>query len=742
MASITTSAEIYNKIKRLINSSRFNESFLLLRNNLKAIGKPVSFLSKLSDAESNYKYMLAYISSNQDDPAKDQLIKQVKEILNTANDILLRENKLKDSSDIYSSTRRMFELRQDSFASLLGNFKSARQADLDLSRNSDPENTDSEVTFSPLQSKALSDLFNYVWTINIDSSDELEEIRTVIEDNSYPNYLKLQLISALTLGSLEYFSATSFDLFLSLYESQDSDDIKARILSGILLIALVHSERLESNLQLSSRLLLFAEEEEFNKIINDSLLTIIKTYDTKRIDDKIRNDVIPDLLKINPEIIDKMRNMASDSESFLSDTNPDWEDILEKSEIGKKIQELNDMQMEGADVMVTAFSNLKNFPFFNQINNWFIPYIPGSYEFKNNRGISGTEIEIEQLNQVMCDSDLHSFLLSMQSMAQFNRDRMMNNLENQMKQIKEAMSDSIGESQSKALRRKIKQNLQDTYRFYKFFRKKNDFKDPFESAFVSKNLKPLKNMMGLDSDSILLTAEFYFKNKYYTEAADIFEYYDSVNPGNFNIWEKIGYCYERLQNYEFATEWYLKAELVNPGSKWLEKRLAISLKNAGKLAEALPFYQKSLEHDPENYHFLMSLSQCLIDLNKYSDSVSHLYHAQYIKPDKIDPQRALAWVELLSGDFDKAVKSYLKVLNHSESDKTDYLNLAHAYLASGNFGEALKNYRFYVDKSENSDIKNLVLAFRDDSEIMKKLGIKTSDLRLIVDKIRYDMSVS
>lgn len=726
--------DIFNKIDKLIESSRYNESFLLLKAHLKLLPQLQKDLQDLKSVEETYKLMLDFMASGNDDPSRSDLMLKVREALIKANYLLLRENVSVDSPDLYSSSKRIFALRNDSFISKLDDFNKALEEDVKK------ETETGVLYFSRPQAAALQEIFNYIWTLHNASSQEYDAIAQTLDSEKYPDYLKAIIISALTLACLKYFDASEFELLLGFFDSTDNISLRAKTFSGILLISLLHPQRVAGNIKLKSRLLLASEDEDFREIANDTLINIIRTYDTKRVDDKMRNEVIPGLMKLDPDIINKMKNMASDSENFLSDGNPDWEEILENSEIGNKIQEINDMQLEGADVMVTAFSNLKNFPFFNQISNWFVPFIPHNVEIEGSDMILEPE-DTENFASMMCASDLHSFLLSLRSMPKENVDKMLSTFRMQMKELKEATGNSIGETKSQTLNRKVKHSLQDIYRFFKFFRKKNEFEDPFSLPFEVAQISPLLPLFGFKQENIRVIAEFYFKNKYYEEAAHMLELFDSLQPGNFEIWEKIGFSYDKLWRYDKAAEWYKKAQMINSENAWLNKKLAIALKNSGNNEEALGFYEKALESEPENYHLLMSLSQCLLELNRFDEARGHLYHARYLKPDKLAPERALAWTELLSGNYEKAFEIYKKIVVNPEAEKTDYLNAAHALLAQGNIRDALKFYRTFVDKSENGDIKNLVIAFRDDAKILKSLGVKTSDLRLIIDKIRYDLSM-
>lgn len=721
---------------------------MLLKSHMKPFPSLREEMRKLNALESNYKYMLDYIAEGHPDPSQNEMIEQLKDSLLRANDILYREMKLIDSPDSYSAARRLLNVRNSSFKVLYDNWRvlfdednkkeEFQTEDFEKKEEEYKEgNRNNSFIISATQAQAMDELFNYLWTGSSEENEEINLINTFFENNENPDLLKSFLISAMVLANIEYFNTSYYILLLNIYENSPSLDLKSKALTGLILIALLHPRRIKGNLQLRSRLMLLSEDEEFKKLINDTLLNIIRTYDTKRVDDKIRNEVIPGLMKIQPDIMDKMRNMSSDSEDFLSMENPAWEEMLENSDIGDKIQEINEMQMEGADVMVTTFSNLKSFPFFNKISNWFIPFNRGNYQFTEY--LKEEDGFLERLTSVMCDSDIHSFLLSLGSLPQEKRNQTFSMMSHQIKEAQAAMTNGIEEeSETKKLTKKIRHNLQDLYRFFKYYKKKEEFKDPFEHPFIETQISPLMPILGIDVDNIRVVAEFYFKNKYYNESAGLFELVESENPGDFTLWEKIGYSHDRMSRYEAASEWYMKADLINGGNEWLNKKLAVTLKNAGRYKDAIEYFEKALSNDPENYHLLMSMGQCFLEDRKPKESLQYFYHAQYLKPEKKSPKRAIAWAELLSGNLEKAKSYYEKILEEGKIDNADRLNFAHASLASGDFKKALSLYKSFVENTPDKDMTRLVIALREDAETLRQLKIKTSDLRLIVDKIRYD----
>ncbi|MCH5233100.1 MAG: tetratricopeptide repeat protein [Muribaculaceae bacterium] len=730
MANTPDSNQLHAKYKKIIESSRFNEAFTSLMKSAERFPQLNGAVSRTRSLENTYKYLLNYMADGHKDAGLPDLKKTIKDNLLSLNDLVKRESKLKDSPDLYSSTKRMELLKNTSLQSRLDEYKAILCAD---TKNS----AQGKKLFSVEQGQATANLFNYVWTMFGADSKDYADLANLFADEELPDYLKHNLISAIILGGTFYFDAEAFSILLDLAEHEEPNKIKALAILGLILISLLYPERIALNTLISSRLMVMVEQPEFKQLVNIVPGLIIRTFDTKRVDSKMRDEVIPGLMKIRPEIMEQMRNMASDSEDFLSNANPDWEEMFEKTGISDKIQEISDMQLEGADVMVTAFSSLKSFPFFYQVSNWFLPVISSHYEFAGNP-LMDNESLIEKMKIVMCDSDIYSFLLSIKGIPQERLKMTIDNLNAQMTQASEAMSSSIGETSNSVLIRDIKQSLQDLYRFFKFYKKSSDFNDPFSTPFTGEELSPLITILGIEINTVKMMAEFYFKHKYYEAAILTFRLFDQLQPGEYEVWEKIGFSYEKLKDYKNALDWYRKADFINPGSVWLDKKLAIALKNTGMPQEATQYYKKALEKEPDNFHLLMSYGQCLLDSGEYEEALQNFYHADYIKPERKEVKRAIAWTLLLSMELDKAENCYNKILAGEAADASDYLNAGHCAMASDNFKNALKYYKTFVDLSDNKEITNLLLAFKEDASTLKDLKISTSDLRLIVDKIRYD----
>ena len=353
-------------------------------------------------------------------------------------------------------------------------------------------------------------------------------------------------------------------------------------------------------------------------------------------------------------------------------------------------------------------------------------------------GLSSFE-GFKKLGLVMCDSDIYSFLLSLNTMPQAQKNMMFSRMENQMKEAEAVLKPDFADAEKFELSRRIRYAMQDLYRFFKLYRKKDEFNDPFVNALKAKALDETAEILGIKDETIKQVADFFFKHNYWDEAAEILELVDHREPGLNGLWEKIGFCRQKVGDFGKAIEWYRKAELINPGNSWLEKNLAMSLRNAGRYKESIEYFKKSLDREPDNFHLLMSFGQALLEAGFYTEALDQFYHAQYLKPEHIGVERAIAWTELLIGNLDKAESKYLKILSGSKTDRNDWLNAGHTAMAKSDFDKAVGYYIKFIDESKNKNINDLILAFKDDGVTLRQLGIMTSDLRLVVDMIRYNL---
>ena len=134
--------------------------------------------------------------------------------------------------------------------------------------------------------------------------------------------------------------------------------VSQRALIGIVFALHIHTHRLDLYPEIANRLKLLNEENSFDEDLVRIYRQLLLCQETEKIDKKMREEIIPEMLKN----VSSMRNMKfgfEESDEEKDDRNPDWENVFEHSALGDKLREMNELQMEGADVYMSTFAPLK-----------------------------------------------------------------------------------------------------------------------------------------------------------------------------------------------------------------------------------------------------------------------------------------------------------------------------------------------------------------------------------------------
>ncbi|MDE5808407.1 MAG: tetratricopeptide repeat protein, partial [Muribaculaceae bacterium] len=517
---------------------------------------------------------------------------------------------------------------------------------------------------------------------------------------------------------------------LKIYQAGVSDKLSARTLVGIILTLNRHPERSKAITEVALRLSAMQDSLIDYRRVREVIMALIRTRDTDRISTKMKEEVIPEIMKLQPDILKKMREASPDAmEGNALEYNPEWEEMLNKSGLSEKMRELSDMQSDGADLMMVAFSNLKQFSFFNVVSNWFLPF------FSSHSALSSGEKEKSIIDRLMeigrnvCDSDKYSLAIALGKMPDQQKNMMMAQLDAQFSQLSEDIKEKAMLSTAPEFDEEVTKVLRDLYRFFRLYRKKQGFKDPFEKPLAFLDIPFIGDMMS-DTEVVSIVAEFYFNRKYYGEALSLFTLLLDENPDDPALWEKAGACFQALKFFEKALDAYTKAELLKTPGKWLLQKLAFVNRKQGNYAKALEYYNRLLEKDPENLNLMLNAGFSALESGNVSEALKYYYHANYIEPDNIKIFRAIAWSEFLSGNAEKSEKYYDKILKLSP-ESSDFLNAGHLFAVKGDLKRAVSLYKKAAE-GNYTDFRNAFLA---DIEVLEKLGLQRASLLILLDYI-------
>jgi hypothetical protein len=198
------------------------------------------------------------------------------------------------------------------------------------------------------------------------------------------------------------------------------EKVMERALTGLIFSLYYYNNRILLYPEITSMITKLGKDRNFREHCRLIVLQIIRSRETENLSRKLNEEILPKVAKLKPRIEEKL-----DLDNILpgdqyGEKNPDWSDMFKDSEdIFRTMEELTKLQMEGADVYMSAFSNLKHFDFFKDFKNWFLPFYPDHEVFNeifHDEVLGpGTDELAEALYKTpfICNSDKYSLILNL-----------------------------------------------------------------------------------------------------------------------------------------------------------------------------------------------------------------------------------------------------------------------------------------------------------------------------------------
>lgn len=714
-----------NKLKERINSLIETDRFFEAINLISAHDHTGACRDVLTECATTYKYMLAYFERSVPgvaDPSRAGVVAQTREQLRRAADML--EIAVHDPTDAgsYFSARRTRAISAD------GNISDALRKVEQAFVNEELVSSTGSYNLQVRRTleEAADILFTGVWTTPHVSKMEKEELLGLLSAETTPVNFSTQclILSALLMASLMYYDYRKLELLTETFRSNDDIRIKARALTGILLILRSHTARINENPATRNMLESLADDPEIAKGVRNFVPLMLRTIDTDRVNKRVNEEIFPELMRMKPDIEKNLRRMGEKFNPMEMEENPDWEAILSKSGIADKLKELTEMQMDGADIFMSAFSQMKGFPFFRRLSNWFVPFDKNNTEVRQASGtVSEALMSLLTEGRYFCSSDKYSMVLALSKMPPAQLNMMSGQLSEQLESMRSDIETSLAGVKTD-MSTEMDLYLKDLYRFFRI--KNEEVKDPFKGVFEIADIPPYRSLR-TDRDLLRGMAEFYFKYGYWNLAQDLFGWIGALNDTpEEDILQKRGYCLQLLGQEEEALKTYMQAELLNPDSDWLLKRITMLLRDMKRYDEAAEYGRRALERKPDNLQMEMLLGTVLMLGNHPKEALKSFYKIKYLKPDNTKVSRPMAWCEFLLGNYDKSVQMYEAL---PDMRAADMLNCGHALLAKGDVAGAKARYRSCIDMLPEG-VEEFRRLYSEDRRYLRQARVTDMDISL------------
>lgn len=708
----------------------------------------LNFTATIEQVRNDYGLMAGYWSRGYKDP---QLEKQYSQLLRRVyalvSDVALRYC-IYHSAYLQPVSKRVNQVKSWTVANLQNELESfvAELAMLDLETKEAKKQKQTAIYKS--HQDLLSEVFDYLWLSGQWNDGMTDIFRQILLSPTVDSMAQQLIVSAITLGAMNLFDFNKFRLLVDVYRESSDEQVRQRALVGwVLSIG-------------KDRYILYPEQ----KTLVDELLQsdavceelvelqmqLVYCANAESDNHTIQREIMPDILKHNNFNVTLNGIEEKDEDPMQDVFDPGAaERNMEKVEDG--FRKMIDMQKEGRDIYFGGFSQMKRYPFFDNISNWFVPF------YDNHPAISHLQDKMANIKLLsgmlaggtFCNSDKYSFLLAFVQIVDRLPKNVTSMLSNgEMPGHEVLTSDEL--LQPTYIRRTY---LQDLYRFFRIYPFRTHFYNPFDyKKNESWNADYVFFANSLFAGSRLemyacKVAAFMMKRKMYNEAAEVLggcvglkdDYSYNLLCGNVLLHkdEMISNCH--LDNLT-AAEYFSKALLIDEKSEKALIGLARALFYAGDYAKAREAYSKLLVLKPDSNSIVLNYCICLVNLSEYDEALGKLYKLHYELPDNNNVGRVLARALVGACKYEQALSLYERLVEYG--NKEDILNYGYCEWFSGAIGSAVSRFVAYLKKQYPSLTASYFVydkAVEDivnpEREFIKAHDISDTEMMMMIDLI-------
>ena len=733
--------QLHKRIGRLICEKKVKQSLDIL-NDMISESSSGFLRDEYDNIVLTYRNILRYTIEGVKDPERNKIyLKLMQSILSLSDRV--RQDILSHYSGwhtywIKQQIEKEYKLSGKSIVETVDDLMFKQELDEWLKLTSEI-NPDPESEIFRKHKQLINNIFNHLWLTDYYGEAEESLISIIRSSGKFRWYETSIFVSAVTLSLFRTWQPEKIFHLINIYED-GKEQVRERALVGLILSLHYFNGRLLLYPEIQSRIVEISRNEKFREHCRIIVLQTIRSRETEGLSKKLNDEILPQVAKLKPRIEERLDLDKLLPKDINEGKNPDWSEMFNESdEIFKTMEELTNLQMEGADVYMSAFANMKHFDFFKDFQNWFVPFYT-EHEvvdtiFNDEVLGPGTNELAEALYKTpfICNSDKYSLLLNLKYLPVAQKTMMLKVFRMELEGLDQLSIDDSGIDPYKSFRTYGTQYLQDLYRFFKLSPYKKEFEDVFSGKLDIYNSEFFKmSCHSVEAETGL--ADYFFSKNYYDDALGMFLKQINIRPDDAQLYEKTGYCYEEADNFEEALKYYRRAELIDK-KVWTIKKIALCLRRLGKNEEALEYYLQAGDMEPENIHTTIMIALCYIDLKDFDKSLQYYFKVEYKEPGNIKILRPIAWCYLALGRFDDSERYYER-LSVEKLTAHDYINKGHLSLCRGNKKEAVENYKQSIASGEISR-EEFMSIFTEDRPLLVSNGVNPDDLPILLDYLFF-----
>ena len=573
-------------------------------------------------------------------------------------------------------------------------------------------------------------LFNTLWTSCQWSDDDCAFYAGLMLSPMVDVVDQQLLVSAVTLGAMNQFDINKFKALTTVYQQSTDERVRQRALVGWVLSVFEGMD-------------IFPEQDKIIRKLCENKDTIRELYalqiqffysqDTEKDNEKLQRDIMPYLVDGSNITIGRLGIVEKEEDSLENILNQDAED-KRMEQMEEKVRKMMEMQKQGSDIYFGGFRQMKRFPFFNDLANWFTPF------YIDHPALRTTIERIGQPNILQtitnqgnfCESDKYSLAFAMESII--------NQIPGNIKEMmgSEGVFDPMGTTLDKSNPTYIcRAYIQDLYRFFRLYRSSNELINPFidnhKSSFVADTFFFVyKSFIGTGLDEYKMRLALYlYKHKNMDKLVELMSTFH-VEDTNYNI--LMGYINLYFGKPDVAYQIFNMVLQEDTENQWALKGMARAAMECEDYDTAEHTYSQLLRLEPDNINYAVKRCVTLLKTERYAEAREGLFRLDYQYPDNMNVKRVFAWTMLLDKSLDKASQLYDRILSDAPMAE-DYLNSGYCWWAKGNIGQAKNSFQAWITMTKGNKDR-LLEEIRNDQKVLDLYGITEIDCLLMVNLIK------
>ncbi|MCR5680403.1 MAG: tetratricopeptide repeat protein [Prevotella sp.] len=580
------------------------------------------------------------------------------------------------------------------------------------------------------------DLFDYILTSRQWKDSLAQAFEDILVSPTIDTIDQQLIVSAITLSVMQHFDYNKFRILVNVYSKATDPQLRQRALVGWVLSA--DDTALPLYPEMKQLIAAMCEDETARQELTELQMQLFYCMGAEADTRRIQQEIMPDLINGSNLRITRQGLVEMDEDKLEDILHPEAaEQGMEKME--KRMEQMMDMQKQGADIYFGGFSQMKRFPFFSDTSNWFVPFYPQhpaiSTIWQQERGRKFLHI-ITKIG-AFCDSDKYSFVLAFNQVLERIPASMLKLIEDgEASPI--PIGGQIGEEELRQPAFIRRMYLQDLYRFYRLYPARVEFVNPFDAGkerylFFASDLfqdTPL-------SQNFIEIASFLMKRKLFAQAFTI-----------------LSRCGTEQQDYQYhmlmgtilghmpentlmsALECYRKALLLQPDSQRALVGFARASFRQQHYDTALEAYQKLLQLQPDNKSYMLNTAVCMMNAGQNDEALKLLYKLNYLDENDNNVNRVLAWALTLGHKYQQAGKLYDRLLSAQSPQPSDLLNYGYCLWFAGEVTIAISMFRQFQNIQHDKNFSFVNEFLINEHSQLQAQGKTDTEIQLMLDKLQ------